>query len=65
MAVLYPNCCHNKAFYKGAALYHVNISRENNNGVDQTGYCKFRNFCENFIFANSVKDIFASLIIRK
>ena len=28
MAVLYPNCCHNKVCYKGTALYQVNISRE-------------------------------------
>ena len=27
-------------------------------------YCKFGNFCDNFIFPNGVKDIFATLKIR-
>ena len=27
-------------------------------------YCKFGNFRENFIFTNSIKDIFATLKIR-
>ena len=29
-----------------------------------TDYCKFGNFRENFIFANTLKDIFAKLKIR-
>ena len=33
-------------------------------GMKQVIYCKFGNFRENIIFANSVKEIFATLKIR-